>query len=147
MDELLQHVRNGWTNLDLPKRFPELRFDQGPHQVETVSGINGPVPRVLRDSIGQCRMLFLYDRFMPTGRSGAGRLQLTEAVAGRNLTVEVLEGDGCELIIQPGVMTTRTAILASQDEYSKTNEQENRTIEGRSEQVANRYIYKLQITN
>jgi hypothetical protein len=45
------------------------------------------------------------------------------------------------------VMTTRTAILASQDEYSKTNEQENRTIEGRSEQVANRYIYKLQITN
>lgn len=146
-DELLQHVRSGWTDLDLPKRLPELRFDQGPHQLETVSGINGPVPRVLRDSIGQCRILFLYDKFLATGRSGAGRLQVTEAVAGRILSVEVLEDDGCELIIQPGVMTTRTAILASQDDDLKTNSRTNRDAEGRPEQVANRYIYKLQITN
>jgi hypothetical protein len=147
IDDLLQHVRDGWTDLDLPKRRPELRLDQGPHQVESLSGINGPVPRVLRESIGQCRILFLYDKFLPTGRSGAGRLQVTEAVAGRILSVEVLEDDGCELIIQPGVMTTGTAILASQDEGSKTNEPKNRNAAGRSEQVANRYIYKLQITN
>lgn len=147
-EELLFHMQNGWRDEDLPRNLNELRFDENSsHDFETISGIHGVAPRVLEELIGQCRILFLYDEFLPTGRSGAGRLQVTQAVAGRVLSVEVLDDDGCELIIQPGVMTTRTALLASSDNESRSGRRKNRNREDRSKQLANRYIYKLQITN
>ena len=147
-EELLLHMQNGWGDEDLPKNLTELRFDENSsHEFETVNGMHGPTPRVLKELIGQCRILFLYDEFLPTGRSGAGRIQITQAVAGRVLAVEVLEDDGCELILQPGVMTTRTALLASSDKESKSDRRNKRDREGRSDKLANRYIYKLQITN
>ena len=147
-EELLLHMQNGWHDQDLPKNLTELRFDEhSSHDFETTGGIHGAAPRVLEELIGQCRILFLYDQFLPTGRSGSGRLQVTQAVAGRVLSVEILDDDGCELIIQPGVMTTRTAVLASSDTDSKSGRRTKRDREDRSEKLANRYIYKLQITN
>lgn len=147
-EELLLHMHNGWRDEDLPKNLNELRFDENSsHDFQTVGGIHGETPRVLKELIGQCRILFLYDEFLPTGRSGAGRIQVTQAVAGRVLSVEVLDDDGCELIIQPGVMTTRTALLASSEHESKSGRRRKRDRKDRSEKLANRYIYKLQITN
>lgn len=147
-EELLLHIQNGWRDEDLPKNLTELRFDDSSsHEFETVGGIHGATPRVLKESIGQCRILFLYDDFQPTGSSGAGSIQVTQAVAGRVLSVKVLEDDGCELIIQPGVMTTRTALLASRDNESRSGRRKKRGRDDRSEQMANRYIYRLQITN
>ena len=141
------HVRNGWGERDMPKHLPELRLDQESHKFETVNGINGPVPSVLEELIGECRILFLYDEFVPTGRSGAGRVQITGAVAGRVLSVKELGDDSCELIIQPGVMTTRTARLAAKSERSRLDGGHKGDSEGATEKLANRYIYKLQITN
>lgn len=147
-EELLLHLQSGWRDEDLPKNLNELRFDKNSsHDFETVGGIHGAAPGVLKELIGQCRILFLYDDFLPTGRSGAGRIQITQAVAGRVLSVEILDDDGCELIIQPGVMTTRTAVLASSDTDSKSGRRRKRDRENRFEKLANRYIYKLQITN
>jgi hypothetical protein len=151
MKQLLSHVRNGWGEQDMPKHLPELRFDQGPHEFETVSGINGPVPGVLGKLIGECRILFLYEDFLPTGRSGSGRIHVTEAVAGRVLSIGEPGDDSCELIIQPGVMTTRTALLTSTSDRSKSGRRGQggfgKTDEKAAGQLANRYIYKLQITN
>ena len=147
-EELLHHMRSGWRDEDLPKNQTELRFDgKSSHQFDTVAGIHGASPRVLKEQIGQCRILFLYDEFLPTGRSGAGRIRITQAVAGCVLSVNVLEDDGCELIIQPGVMTTRTAMLASNDDESRFDRQKKRDRDDRSEQLRNQYIYRLQITN
>jgi hypothetical protein len=147
-EELLLHMQNGWRDEDLPKSLTKLRFDENSsHEFETVGGIHGAAPHVLKELLGQCRILFLYDDFLPTGRSGAGRIQVTQAVAGRVLSIEVLDDDGCELIIQPGVMTTRTALLASSDNESKSGRRKKHDPEDRSEKLANRYIYKLQITN
>jgi len=147
-EELLLHMQNGWHDQDLPKSLTELRFDENSsHDFETTGGIHGAAPRVLEELIGQCRILFLYDEFLPTGRSGSGRIQVTQAVAGRVLSVEVLDDDGCELIIQPGVMTTRTALLASSENEARSGRRKKRDREDRSEKLANRYIYKLQITN
>ncbi len=89
----------------------------------------------LRKIIGQCRIVFLYDRFESRSRSAAGRLQCVGAVAGRILSVEVLKHGQTEIVFQPGVLTTRTALLAVD------------TITQQPwEQLANRYIYKLQLT-
>ena len=149
--ELLSHVQNGWGESDMPRHLPELKFDLGPHEFETVSGISGPLPDALRTLIGECRILFLYDDFVPTGRSGAGRIQVTQVVAGRVLAIEV-PGDGsCELIIQPGVMTTRTALLAAKAGGSESGRRgrgkPNNVDSKEARQLGNRYIYKLQITN
>ena len=147
-EELLLHMQNGWRDEYLPKNLNELRFDENSsHDFQTVGGIHGETPRVLKELIGQCRILFLYDEFLPTGRSGAGRIQVTQAVAGRVLSVKVLDDDGCELIIQPGVMTTRTALLASSEHEAKSGRRRKRDRKDHSEKLANRYIYKLQITN
>jgi hypothetical protein len=147
IEELMLHMQNGWGEQDLPKELAELRFAHRSHEFETVNGINGPTPRVLTELIGQCRILFLYENFLATGRSGAGRIEISQVVAGRVLSVELLEDDGCELIIQPGVMTTRTALLAGEDYGSKKDRRGKRDRQNGSEKMANRYIYKLQITN
>lgn len=152
VDELLSHIENGWGEQDVPEHLPAMLFEEGPFQFETVSGINGPMPGMLNTLIGECRILFLYDDFQPNGRSGAGRIQVVEAVAGRILSIEDAGHGCCELIVQPGVMTTRTAILSSEspsgdstsDQTRRTGRQPNGTA---SEKTANRYIYKLQITN
>ncbi|NQV24122.1 MAG: hypothetical protein HQ518_07115 [Rhodopirellula sp.] len=147
VEELLLHVRNGWGEQDLPKHLTELRLDQKSHVFETANGISGALPRVLKEQIGVCRILFLYDNFQPTGRSGAGRIQVTQAVAGRVLSVKVVKDDGCELIIQPGVMTTRTALLAANHSDVESDQHTKRGEKDGTEKLTNRYIYKLQITN
>lgn len=151
VDELLSHVRNGWGEHDVPKHLPAMVFEEGPFPFETVSGINGPVPGMLSTLIGECRILFLYDEFQPNGRSGAGRIQVVEAVAGRILSIEDAGNGSCELIVQPGVMTTRTAILLSESDQSGSTSDQTRPAgrrpNGTASETANRYIYKLQITN
>ncbi len=147
IDGLMGQFQDGWSEEDLPNRLTEFRLDQRLDEFDTVDGIHGSTPRVLEETIGQCRILFLYKNFLATGRSGAGRIEISRAVAGRVLSVNVLEDDGCELIIQPGVMTTRTAILADDDSGSNADRRKRRGSADDAEQVANRYIYKLQITN
>ena len=147
IDGLRGQFPDGWTEQDLPKRLTEFRLNEGTDEFDTVDGIHGSTPRLLEETIGQCRILFLYENFLANGRSGAGRIEISRPVAGRVLSVEVLQGDGCKLIIQPGVMTTRTAILIDDDAGSNSDWPDRRGSADNSEQVANRYIYKLQITN
>lgn len=147
VEELTQQMQVGWGDADLPGQLKELRFDEGLQDFETINGIHGASPRVLKELIGQCRIIFLYDNFLATGRSGAGRIAVSKAVAGRVLSVRLLEDDGCELIVQPGVMTTRTAILADEMGGLKNDRRNKRDWNKDSEKLANRYIYKLQITN
>ncbi|MDA0285078.1 MAG: hypothetical protein O3B13_18620 [Planctomycetota bacterium] len=147
LQQLVSQVRSGWSESDMPGHLSTMRLDEGSHEFETVNGINGSMPQVLRELIGECRILFLYDRFLPAGRSGAGRIQIEQAVAGRILSVTELDDECCELIIQPGVLTTRTALLASESGSSTTGSSTQSGVVGAPRQLANRYIYKLQITN
>lgn len=147
IEQLVSHVLNGWNEQDMPSHLTELRFDQGPHEFKTVNGINGPTPSAIEQLLGECRILFLYDEFSPEGRSGAGRIQVTRAVAGRILSIKEIEDDISELIIQPGVMTTRTAQLAPESSDSTASRTQRLDTEESREKLANRYIYKLQITN
>lgn len=139
VEQLLSHVRRGWLEDDMPRHMPVMKFSEGPFPFETISGINGAVPGELERLTGACRILFLYDDFRPAGRSGAGRIQIVEAVAGRIVSIRLAGNDSCEMIVQPGVMTTRTAILST-DSVSTDSDI-------RSDKQAHRYIYKLQITN
>jgi len=147
IEQLVSHVSNGWSEQDMPSQLAELRLDQEAHEFKTVNGINGPTPEAIEQLLGECRILFLYDEFIPRGRSGAGHVQITRAVAGRVLSIKELGDDSSELVIQPGVMTTRTAQLASEFSGATGSRTQKRGNEESREKLANRYIYKLQITN
>lgn len=146
-NQLVSQVLHGWNEQDMPEYLPELRLDQEPYEFKTVNGINGPIPGAFQQLLGECRILFLYDEFQPTGRSGAGRIQVTQAVAGRVLSIEEVGNDSSELIIQPGVITTRTAQLAPQFSGLRNDRTAKSDTEESPDRLANRYIYKLQITN
>lgn len=152
-NELAAHIQFGWTEADLPQGMTELTLEEEPLSFKTVNGINGMAPRQLKQLLGECRIMFLYDQFESSGRSGAGTIQVRKAVAGRILAVGETEDDCCELIIQPGIMTTRTAVLDSEGRLTDSGDARYNGSAGlspadrESNECTNRYIYKLQITN
>ena len=101
----------------------------------TLDGIRGPFPRQLEEIAGECRLLFLFDQYEQLSDSAAGRIRCVQAVAGRILNVTTHDDGSADIVIQPGVLTTRTAVLARET-----------VTQGPLERLANRYVYKLQLT-
>ena len=131
--KLARQMATGWNQDDLPGGRTQLRIDAGLRDFQTVNGVPGNVSGELPGIIGQCRIVLLYDELTPSDYSG-GRIRCTQFAAGRILNVTYQNGT-CEIVFQPGVLTTRTAILADDRETRIS-----------PEQLANRYVYKLQLT-
>jgi hypothetical protein len=130
------HIKSGWYERDLPPARQLLRFDRQPHELLTLDGIRGQFPRHLEQIVGECRLLFLFDEYEPLSDSAAGRIRCVQPVAGRILKVTTHEDGSADIVVQPGVMTTRTAVLARET-----------VTQGPPERLANRYVYKLQLTH
>jgi len=130
---LARQVTTEWNPSDLPKGNTQLRIDTGLRDFQTVQGMPGIVSNELPGLIGQCRIVVLYDEFTSSGVSG-GRIRCTQFAAGRILSISYHDGT-CEIVFQPGVLTTRTAILADESKARMA-----------SEQLANRYVYQLRLT-
>ena len=81
--------------------------------------------------MGQCRACALYTNHVASGQSGWGRLDCTGLVAGRILHVGQGTGQSRQFVFQPGVLVTRTALLAQ---------------EAGTASVSNKYLYKLTLT-
>ncbi len=134
LKRLARQIATGWNLDDLPDGRTQLRIDGGLRDFQTVNGMPGSVSGELPDLIGQCRIVLLYDEFTSAGHSG-GRIRCTQFAAGRILNITHDSGT-CEIVFQPGVLTTRSAILAD-DTKTKLP----------PEQLANRYVYKLRLTH
>jgi len=131
--KLARQVAVGWNQDDLPKGRTQLRIDTGRRKFQTVKGMPGIVSDELPNLIGQCRIVVLYDEFTSSAHSG-GTIRCTQFAAGRILSITYRNGT-CEIVFQPGVLTTRSAILADE---TKTRIA--------PEKLANRYVYKLRLT-
>jgi hypothetical protein len=130
------HIQNGWYERDLPQSRQLLRFDRQSHELLTLDGIRGAFPRHLKQIVGECRLLFLFEQFELLSDSAAcGRVRCVQAVAGRILKVTTHDDGSTDIVVQPGVLTTRTAVLARET-----------VTQGPPERLANRYVYKLQLT-
>lgn len=137
-DALTRQIERGWNADDLAQWNGGLRIPDSiqPYVTITSSGrITDNIPDELAKLIGQCRICFLYRDHSLAGSEGFGAVDCYGFVAGRVMSVNVSPDDGCEIVFQPGVMTTRTALPAPS---SAPTEQRAKW--------ANRYIYKLQIT-
>lgn len=128
-----RQVRTGWNHDDLPRDKTQLRIDRGQCEFDTTQGLAGNVADALREVIGQCRIVLLYDEYEPSGPSG-GVVRCSRFAAGRILSLRDRE-DAYEIVFQPGVLTTRSAILVDET-----------TSRISPEKLANPYVYKLRLT-
>lgn len=135
-EDVSRQIRNGWGDDDLPGGSDGIRLHHRHHEFLTLNGVEGSLSRELASVIGECRIVFLYNEFQTDGRSRAGRIRCVSAVAGRILSIRLHDNEACEIILQPGVLTTRTAQLASET-----------LVQGSWDRLANPYIYKLRLTH
>lgn len=126
--DVLAQFQRGWSEEQLRGFGGELRFDAGSIEFTSFAVITGRPVAVLEQLIGQPRIWMLYDVLDPLGSSGLGRCGCGMPVAARIMSVRMLPDEQCELVLQPCVMTTRTAMLSAGASLSP-------------------YLYKLQLTN
>ncbi|MFM9966407.1 MAG: hypothetical protein ACKV2Q_34965 [Planctomycetaceae bacterium] len=133
-ENLRQQISQGWSADELDPVGGELLFDQGPLTMTGLRGVNGNVlASALRKLVGQSRVVFLYDRVDGDPRSHVASLQITKMVAARVLFVREISECECEIVLQPAVLATRSAVVAS-DETDANCEK-------------NKYVANLRLTN
>ncbi|MCH9653164.1 MAG: hypothetical protein K0U86_05370 [Planctomycetes bacterium] len=143
-----RQILSGLTKQDLKHYHGELSFNAGPIQVNCSPALEDNEQDAFQKMTGQCRICFLYDKVESSSRSHTGLADCTNMVAGRIMSIKRLENQTCEIILQPGVMTTRTGILAKgkppeTDSQSASN---SKTKTDNDQQRKNKYIYKLYLT-
>ncbi len=126
---LSKQFRNGWSWENLQEFGSELSFEQGALELKSSADFFGMPYEELKKQIGQTRIVMLYLRLDAFDPVEAHKITATRFVAVRLLEVRST-GDEIELVVQPTVVTTRTAVLG----------------ESQSETPKNPYIYRLALT-
>lgn len=131
-ERLLEQFETGWTAKCLKELGGELLFD---HSVwlTSLSALDQDHAGGFRRLIGKPRICLLYADLEPAGKSGYGKLLAVNLVAGRIMAVDCIDGRHV-IVLQPTVLTTRTAVLA------------NRLSAQEQKRPENPYIYKLHLT-
>ncbi|WP_299461119.1 hypothetical protein [uncultured Gimesia sp.] len=145
---IVRQILSGLSRRDLKHYHGELLFDNGPIQIHCNPVIEDAEQDAFQQMIGQCRICFLYDKVESASQSYNGTADCTNMVAGRIMSVKRLENQACEIILQPGVITSRAVILAAAkppEPDSKSAPNTNNTTDN-SQERKNKYIYKLYLT-
>ena len=143
-DELQRQIVAGWSARDLESFGGELMLDQGPLTLTGLRGIDaGTVGESLRQMIGQPRVCLLYDQADMSSNSHVAQLRCVGFVAGRVMLVTELSGNVIEIVLQPTVMTSRSAVVASE----VSGATDSPSADDDNDVACNRYLYKLRLTN
>lgn len=124
-DRCAEQVLRGLTLDHLVDFGGDVRFDAGPLSVRCDPSIGPDTQDACATIVGQPRICFLFaaDAQQPDTAT------VPRIVAGRIMSVRLVDGDRLEIVVQPCVVSTRTAMLG--DETTPLNP----------------YIYKLQLTH
>lgn len=126
---LEEQFTNGFSWEQLQKFGSELDFEAGPLSLAATRDFFGAPIEMLSQQIGQSRIVVLYRRGDATATTDFETLAATRLVAVRLLAVEQV-GQEVELVVQPTVIATRTAVLGESHETNHPNQ----------------YIYRLALT-
>lgn len=133
-DRLHRHICDGWSADDLQPLGGELLFGHGPLNLAGLRGVDSNVLcGALRKVIGQPRVVFLYDRELGDTRASVASLHISKMVAGRVMSVRELSNGECEIVFQPAVLATRSAVTLSDESESGSEK--------------NKYVANLRLTN
>ena len=152
---LLLDIGTGWNDRELARQFAsglssddltdfdgELRVTAShPANFAATSELKHDDRGVLDSLIGEPRICLLYSEARPNGSRSLRQATCVRLVAIRVLAVRDGSGGSCELIAQPCVLATRTALLDEQTPYHTGFAGKDSTA------TANPYIYKLQLTH
>lgn len=130
---VLAQLREGLGQDHLARFGDELRFGEDSAEFASLARVTGSIVDSLEHLTGVPRIWLLYEDYQPLNDNGLGVCRATMPVAGRIMSVRALPDDQCELVLQPCVITTRTAVLAQ--------------MKPEPEAEPNAYIYKLHLTN
>ncbi len=139
-------IRNGLTQDDLHflnNRLPA----HSPIEMTGLGNVTTPVQLALESQIGQQRLCLLYNAAEPMTVPGWTTLQCQGVVAVRILKVLPADGESATIILQPTVMTTKTAVPAEFAQLPATGL--GTMADEVSEPVLyppNPYVYKLYIS-
>ncbi len=146
-DDLRYQIVEGWSARDLEPFGGELMMNQGPLTLTGLRGVDaGTVGGSLRRMIGQPRVCLLYDRADVSSNSEVAQLNCIGFVAGRVMSAIEFSENVVEIVLQPTVMTSRSAVVASEvsDVMSGMS---SSTAHASGDVASNRYLYKLRLTN
>ena len=131
-----RQIREGLSAQDLSHDSGQLSLAHLHIDIPGCGTLNPSLTAAFESVIGQGRICLLYDRFSPQGQPDQGPLQITQLVAVRVMSATARTGHAIELVVQPTVLTTRTAVLLD-EEPGHTGHPVPQ----------NRYIYKLRLTH
>lgn len=144
IDTLRRQIREGWSATDLESHDGEIIPTNNAKHLAGLRGVDAStLGSALRDVVGQSRVCLLYDHVEDEPRSSAVTLRICGMIAGRVMSVRELSADECELVFQPAVLASRSAVLAA-DCPTHGTDSPMKSLEGSS---TNKYLYKLQLTN
>ncbi len=126
----------GVSQLDLAPWGGSLRFDQGAVVLDSSTVLPGASQAALLQNIGQPRICVVYSQSAASLASADAAVTATRLVAGRVMSVAEGPDGEAEIVFQPCVMTTRSALLADTSLPSNA-----------VESLTNPYIYKLHLTH
>lgn len=147
-EAVVRQILAGLTRQNLKQFHGELVFNAQPVEIKCSPNIENAEQSAFKDMLGQCRICFLYNKVNATPRSYNGIADCTKLVAGRIMAVKRLENQACEIILQPGVITSRAVVLAKPKPAENANASASNTkptADGKK-QSTNKYIYKLYLT-
>ncbi len=113
---LVEQVQNGWIADDLASRGGALTLGASPLVLPAMPVVPGRVLDVLPSVIGQRRIALLYTESGEPHRRGVGQVAVLRFVALRMMDVSPAADGAVRIVVQPTVIATRTAVLASSDD-------------------------------
>jgi hypothetical protein len=146
-DDLRYQIQDGWTARDLEPFDGELMLNQGPLALTGLRGVDaGTVGEAMRHIVGQPRVCLLFDQADVSSNSEVAQLRCIGFVAGRVMSATELSENVVEIVLQPTVMTSRSAVVAS-EVSGVMNLSNSSTTNEFNDTATNRYLYKLRLTH
>ncbi len=126
---LVDQFVDGFNWEHLQEFGSELGFEEGPLSLGAVSDFQGTPIDQLEKQLGQTRIVLLYERGSNPSSNDHETIKATRLVSIRLLSIQQV-GDEIELIVQPTIIATRTAVLSDVGDLTQKN----------------KYIYRLALT-
>ncbi len=148
---LAQQVHSGWSLDDLAAYGGQIRFNGTPVPIACSDDYDHEIEGAFGDILGQPRLVVLYHTYQAADKQRYASLTADRLVAARLMAIRSAPGGGYEFVLQPTVMSTRTAVLASElaEMANKPLAAGGHTADGHTDNTRpeNRYVYKVRLAH
>ena len=131
---LEEQIRWGWSPQDLERRDGRFLMTRGPEVFPARATLSQQSAVAFKSIVGECRAVLLYENLTQAEPSSPITIQSSGLVAGRVMAVQESSGMSYQLVFQPGVLATHSAVLPSDLQMAGVTAQ------------ASKYVYQLKLT-